>query len=272
MTASSQTRSAVLHVLVVDDEPVNRETQTELLKAFGLSAVAVGTLDEALIEIENPSLGSPYDAVLTDINLLDRPGDTTGVELARQAKQATKTPLAVVGYSAVVKNLPQRKLKQFDDYFARADDDADDIVAGVIRASARDTWPSVIYPLTDTGLLAVSTVDAQVAVSQLPEVAKGGGEEMGLMADYPNPVVLDPNTSESLLQPLLVLLRQHHDEFELVHPEHPCLIGHGQSMDDAVDNLLSLMRELRDDLAEDGPDSLGSSMLSLKALLDSVLS
>src|SRR5688500_10093228 len=66
-------------VLVVDDQPDSLDTEVELVRRTGCAAIGVTSADLALLQTDQ----SPhFDAVLCDINLLNRPNDRSGVALA----------------------------------------------------------------------------------------------------------------------------------------------------------------------------------------------
>ena len=69
-------------VLIVDDEPLIRETASELLSGAGLSILAAANGSEAL-EMLNKS-GHSVAVLLTDIRM---PGGMNGVDLARMAQR-----------------------------------------------------------------------------------------------------------------------------------------------------------------------------------------
>ena len=86
-------------VLLVEDEPKERERRSELLQVAGFAAIAVGSAEEAEHELR----GAPgIDLLVTDINLDPQSSrDRSGVVLAK--KTSVLFPdLPVVAYSARV--------------------------------------------------------------------------------------------------------------------------------------------------------------------------
>ena len=68
--------------LVVEDDALQREVMSELLKDNGLEVVECNTAEAA--ELVLTSTGPELLALVTDVNL---PGEMTGVELAEYAKR-----------------------------------------------------------------------------------------------------------------------------------------------------------------------------------------
>jgi CheY-like chemotaxis protein len=96
MTTRDDTIATRPVVLVVEDNEVGLRRRAGLLADAGCTPIPVRSRDEALRELRT----SPgVDMVLTDIRLVDRDGDRSGVELARSIKDLDRD-LPVIGYSA----------------------------------------------------------------------------------------------------------------------------------------------------------------------------
>jgi DNA-binding NtrC family response regulator len=94
MTAARK-NSAIVRVLIVDDEDRFRESMLKILKAKGLDAVAVAGGAEALATLEE----SDYDVVLLDVKM---PG-VDGIEVLQriQGRQRRAEVLILTGHASL---------------------------------------------------------------------------------------------------------------------------------------------------------------------------
>jgi DNA-binding LytR/AlgR family response regulator len=97
-----------LRALIVDDEPPARRYLVELVRATGLldpvAAVAsVAETDEVLAK------GFAVDVAFVDVRLIDRPNDSSGLELARRLAARPDPPLLVIATA-----MPDHALAAFD--------------------------------------------------------------------------------------------------------------------------------------------------------------
>lgn len=85
-----------LSVLVVEDEWPARNFLVELLRETGHfgDIAAVTNVEAAREAVERPDLG--IDVVFVDIRLIDRPGDTSGLDFARSLADLSAPPAVVL--------------------------------------------------------------------------------------------------------------------------------------------------------------------------------
>ena len=81
-------QSAIMNILIVDDEPSIREACAEVAKQSGMKAITVATAEEALEVLEN----SAVDIVLTDLMLQQ----TNGLDLLRRVHGTSPTLPVIV--------------------------------------------------------------------------------------------------------------------------------------------------------------------------------
>jgi len=257
-----------IFVLVIDDLEDNLRTELDLLKAFGIDAVGTQRADEvlALVDARQPSV------VLTDINLRNRPGDRSGVELARSVSSAYPD-LPIVGYSSSVFDLGTGEKRVFVEVVSRGDDTPERLVAASIRHSLAGALPRSNYPLAGLGLQSIpaghfdDTTDAGQAGNDLDDPSDVGEEEEASVK-----LILTPTSLRSdLIEPVAVDAFELEQHVELMVVGHPELGGTGADLDHAVADLLTAMRVVHEDLRHDEESSLGASAISLRAFLRTVL-
>jgi DNA-binding LytR/AlgR family response regulator len=96
-----------LRAMLVDDEPASRRYLAELLReAGGVDVVAsLATLDDALAAFD----AQAPDVAFVDLRLVDRPGDTSGLLLARALAARAGAPRLVFATA-----MPDHALEAFD--------------------------------------------------------------------------------------------------------------------------------------------------------------
>src|SRR5438552_2722540 len=80
--------TAVMNILIVDDEPTIREACAEVAQQTGMKATAVATAEEAMEVLENTAI----DILLTDLML----PQTSGLELLRRVHDTHPTVPVIV--------------------------------------------------------------------------------------------------------------------------------------------------------------------------------
>jgi CheY-like chemotaxis protein len=80
MVPNPDSTTALVYVMVVEDEALVRLLLAERLRESGFSVIEAGRADEALTYIE---AGGRVDLVFTDINM---PGPINGIDLAREIR------------------------------------------------------------------------------------------------------------------------------------------------------------------------------------------
>ena len=257
-----------IFVLVIDDLEDNLRTELDLLKAFGIDAVGTQRADEvpALLDARQPTV------VLTDINLRNRPGDRSGVELARSVS-STYPDLPIVGYSSSVFDLGAGEKRVFAEVVSRGDDTPERLVAASIRHSLAGALPRSNYPLAGLGL---QSIPAASYSGDPTEAGQPGFEARDLLGAGQEAasvkLILAPTSYRcQLIEPVAVDAFELEQRVELMVVGHPELGGTGPDLDTAVADLLAAMRVVLDDLRHDADSSLGRSAIALRSFLRTVL-
>jgi signal transduction histidine kinase/ActR/RegA family two-component response regulator len=117
-------------ILVVEDDPVNRQSISDVLAKAGYRVRAVGSRAAALKAIE----ASPVDAVTLDVQL----PDGNGLEIIDALRAAVDRPLAVIALSADrLGDTAERAIEAGCDHFALKPIPARDLLA-LLAASLRE--------------------------------------------------------------------------------------------------------------------------------------
>lgn len=265
-------------VLVIDDQPDSLETEVELVRRAGCAAIGVLSSEAALVEADQ----SPhFDAVLCDVNLLNRPNDRSGVVLAGALRRRLPA-IRIVGYSSQFSeedlSVPERAV--FDRWYRRADDRPRDMAEGVHAEALtgrvkrlherhlgmnrlRERYPGVFEG--DIDFIRVF-VPGSTTSNNEEELANAGYRLMLLTSQAFNEVA----------NPVAVWVRTSHDsdangdlESETeVEAYGYCQCGVVASDEPrALADFIEMMKLLRQDLEEAGVDNLGSDMIRLHRFL-----
>jgi DNA-binding NtrC family response regulator len=105
-----------VRVLFVDDEPGIRVTIPEILRQYGFSVTAVGTVNKALDEITS----AEFDVLISDLNF-DHPADGFIVVSAMRRTRPNCVTLILTGYPGFETALEALR-NQVDDYLIKPDD------------------------------------------------------------------------------------------------------------------------------------------------------
>ena len=85
-----------LRVLVVEDNPVNRDVAMGMLQTLGCSALTVGDGDEALAVLEHES----FEVILMDRQMPRRDGISTAIEIRRREAVRRAPPTPIIALTA----------------------------------------------------------------------------------------------------------------------------------------------------------------------------
>lgn len=261
-------------VLVVEDNEVGLRRRAGLLADVGCLPIPVRSRDDAMRELR---AGPGVDMVLTDIHLVDRVGDRSGVELARAAKSMNRD-LPVAGYSAYFSDAHElgADLELFDRTWIKGAMTRKDILQTV--DDCRDLALGYRRSRTRTALEALAALRRRHEAVRpefelLPEFPPGDVE-----ADVVEPWLheagyrlrrVDADVS-GFDRPIIVWLLEGADVVEAELYGQPALYADGPDASEAVANLLELMRLYAGELQGDASDVAGPA-LDLKRFLEQVM-
>ncbi len=95
-SASDASPRPSLHVLVVDDNPINRRLTTQLLKLLGDKSDSVASATECFAAIETTG----YDAILMDVQMPGLDGLTATRMIRERERSLSRSPIPVVALTA----------------------------------------------------------------------------------------------------------------------------------------------------------------------------
>ena len=136
--------SAILRVLLAEDDPVSRKVVLQLLSSWGVIADAVGTGREALDALE----AGPYDVVLMDVEMPEMDGYEATAEIRyREGGTGRHIPIIAITSHATAADRHRCLVFGMDDFIAKPVDP--EHVHAVLSRWAGDHWA----PLTDAAEL-----------------------------------------------------------------------------------------------------------------------
>lgn len=262
-------------VLVVDDQADSLDTEVELVRRVGCAAIGVTSAELALLEADQ----SPhFDAVLCDINLLNRPNDRSGVALAGAIRRRLPS-IRIVGYSAQFseEDLTTSERAVFDRWYRRADDRPRDMADGV-RTEAIAARVKRLHQRQE-GLArlrerhaGVYEGDVEFIRSFVPGSVENSNEEELATAGY-RLVLITSDAFNEVANPVAAWVRSSvNSETDSSETEVEAY-GHSQlgvvedTEQEAFSSFIEMMSLLRTDLEEAGVGQLGPDMVRLHRFL-----
>lgn len=253
-------------VLVVDDENRNLSIRKQQLEAKNLEVVVAESESAAMHQIE----ASPeMDAVLTDINLADEPGDTSGVKLARKI-QARFGDIPLFAYSATVEE--QELREEARGLFMRSipkgikfDEELRDLAETIRDASLQRRQRRRVRSDEQLADLVVryplEAIDAAETVRRLlPHARDAADIEASLKAAGYHLELIHSSIFQPSANPVLVWVKELDEEIEAEVYGQPSLYAHGESGDDVVAKLIELMRLFAEDIRHDDGEYAGPAL------------
>ncbi len=115
MSTTGPSTGRTLHVLHVDDDPMNLRVVQEIMSAFGHTAVGVSSGAEALRRLE----GEPFDLLLLDIHMPQMDGIETLQRLRSGGGRSHAIP-AIALTADIISRRPQEYVALgFDDFISK---------------------------------------------------------------------------------------------------------------------------------------------------------
>ena len=246
-------------MLVVDDEERTRKVRKLQLEEGGWSVLLAASSDEAMRELA----ASPHvDAVITDASLIPNdPTDRSGIDLARTIRELFGPDLPIMAYSAYVADRPltdeERALfthrvpkaimkpGEIGQHLGRLES-----VARKHRQKRVEQSKAAHEQMRDR--VSLEPVDPAETVRRLmPEGVAPAGVELALRdAGYKLQLVHSPVFKPSA-DPILVWTRERREgeEAEAEVYGQPTLYAHSGTVQDAVSQLVELMRLFAEDFS-----------------------
>jgi CheY-like chemotaxis protein len=262
-------------VLIVEDNEVGLRRRAALLADAGCTPIPVRSRDDALRELR----ASPgVDMVLTDIHLLDRVGDRSGVELARSAKRINNE-LPVAGYSAHFRDADELgpDLDLFDRTWIKGTMTGADILRTIddcrtLALAYRRARTRTALKLLD--VLRRRHEAARPDVELLRRLVPGSAEsdvvEQRLREAGYRLRLVEADDISGFKAPIIVWLLNHSDSVEAEVYGQPALYADGDDETEAVANLVELMRLYAAELHGD-PEAVAGPALDLQQFLARVM-
>ncbi len=164
------------HILVAEDNPVNRTVALGQLEELGFTAKAVENGEEALKAMETEA----FDIILMDCQMPRLDGYETSRQIRkREAEQGTSRPIRIIAVTAhAMKGDRERCLEAgMDDYLAKPFRSSD-LAKMLRRWSAPDQRPSTLSPRSDP-FEAYESAKSQEQPALLDEVILESLRELG---------------------------------------------------------------------------------------------
>jgi CheY-like chemotaxis protein len=261
-------------VLLVEDDESGLADRVGLFAASGCTPIAVRSPDDALRELR----ASPgVDLMLTDIHLLNRERDKSGIELARRVRRE-HADLPVAGYSAYFT----------DD--AELGDDTD--VFDETWIKGKMTYTQIKETVSTCRALAVDhrrrrmerafraldelrrrhearRPEIEMLRELVPGTAGRAGIEGALLEAGYRLRLVDADI-RGLTKPIIVWLLRVEGRTEAEVYGQPALYADADNDREAIENLVDLMHLYMAELRED-PDAVAGPALDLKAFLERVV-
>lgn len=259
-------------VLIVEDRAPSLDLRLRLYRNAGFTAIGVTSPDDAIREIgASPSV----DMVVTDVNLLpDRGDDKSGVALAKYIK-SVRGKLPIAGYSAYFNTgeMQPDEIELFDLWMPKGSRGTEQIEAEVIgcRELALEHHRARRDDADETlSLLRRRYEVERPEVETLRRLVPGEGdaaEVESALRDAGYRLRLVDAGSHGLAEPFIVWLMDVGEHVEAEVYGQPILYGFGDSEEDAVSNVVELMRLFRVDLVEGGERAEGPALALREFLL-----
>jgi CheY-like chemotaxis protein len=275
------TTSALPVALVVEDKPASRERRVKLLETSGFIVFSAASSQGALQEVRSvPSI----DIVVTDINLdPESATDKSGLALARSIRSENLS-MPIIGYSAWFSEgeLGSIELKVFDDYLPKGASTPDELLARVERwrgkalghRKERATWAAAELerlrqkygtPHPNFTTLRLLELDSGHKTSSDEPSAEDILRRSGYRLR-----IIEPGTSRPLLNdaeakiisPLVVWLKQESDITIAEIYGYPALYGFGDNEEQALTQVLLLMRGFYQELVVEAPTDEALSVVT----------
>jgi CheY-like chemotaxis protein len=268
MTVKEQAKPVVL---IVEDNDEARNARADELSAADCIPISVASSDDAVRELR---AAPAVDLVLTDVNLSGKPDDQSGIALARFVK-ATYKDLPVAVYSAQFADDQIVQLDvPFDRILGKGQMDYKRVAEMIqwCRDRALEYRRQRQLTAFEVHSLLRQQHEAQhPPVELLRELRPGAGvaaavEQALSEAGYRLKLV----EADGLVKPVIIWLLVVGDAVEAEVYGQPALYAEGRDDDEAIANLIDLMRLYGAEVHRDAPESIGPA-LSLTEFLRSVL-
>jgi CheY-like chemotaxis protein len=250
-------------ILVVEDDDYALRLRTDAFADAACTAIGVTSKADALRELR---AAPGVDLVISDIHLLARPGDKSGVALAREVKER-HSDLPVVGYSAVFgDDQLAGEAHVFDRVWAKGDVDPEafDEMIAFCRARAREHRSRRQERVLEAHTrLRREHESAHPAVELMRQLQIGSHSSTSVedalsKAGYRLKLVECEATGFS--QPIIVWLLDLDGGVEAEVYGQPELYGYGGTDEEALATIVDLMRWFAADVGPDAPDAVGPAL------------
>lgn len=252
-----------LIVLVVEDDLRTQDVRRRQLRDLDAEAIFARTREQALREIE----ASPGpDAVLTDANLDEHnPTDSSGIQVARDVRDRFGPEIPIMAYSGKLAESPLSEAEAKELFTRRKSkgimpfDDVEDELESLLQ-DARDYRQRRVEIARARreemrSRILLDTIDPAETVRRLlPDAALSADVEALLEAAGYRLQLVRSGSFKLSANPLLVWTRQLGDVAEAEVYGQPALYSDGDNEQDAVEQLVDLMRLFAEDFeASDEP-------------------
>jgi two-component system sensor histidine kinase/response regulator len=174
---ASEGETKKVRVLVVEDNPVNRQVSLHQLQSFGYTAEAVTNGEEALEVLA----GADYDLILMDCQMPELDGYETTAEIRRREGHLRHTPIIAITAHAFAEDRERCLRAGMDDYLSKP-------VEPVILQTVLAQWLGVSPQRSEAGASVAQAVpDMSLTNIIKPSVLTALRE--GLEEGKPDPVV-----------------------------------------------------------------------------------